>query len=73
MKNKMTELVQARLKQTDRSSIPFAETEIALRARATRLYERLALGINTEELQGLSDTDATVEAVTFLLFKALNG
>lgn len=70
----MTELVTNRLTcKAAPNSIPVAEADLAIRARATRLYERLALGINTEELQGLSDTDATVEAITYLLYKSLNG
>lgn len=74
MKNKMTELVSNRLACKGHiTSIPTTEADIAIRSRATRLYERLALGEDTAELQGLSDTEATVEAITFLLYKALNG
>jgi hypothetical protein len=70
MMNEMAKLIATALSKT---GTDFTTANYNIQARGKALLERLSVGTETNLLQGLSDTDATVEATTYLLWKALNG
>lgn len=69
---KMAQLL-LQYKDTPDTSLEFSELAGSIEAYKRDLLERLTLGIGTDKLQGLSDTDVTVEVSTYLLWKSLNG